>query len=84
MYENLPGPTSFHSDDLVFATFFNGGIRVFDITNAFQPQEVAYFVPPIPAGAEANSINDVHVDENGIMYVVDRIKGGLYILELTI
>jgi hypothetical protein len=84
VYENLPGPTSFHSENLVFATFFNGGVRVFDITNAFQPQEVAYFVPPIPAAAEANGINDVHVDENGIMYVVDRIKGGLYILELTI
>lgn len=84
VYENLPGPTSFQSDNLVFATFFNGGIRVFDIANAFQPQEVAYFVPPIPDGAQANGINDVHVDENGIMYVVDRIKGGLYILELTI
>ena len=84
VYENLPGLTSFHSDNLVFATFFNGGVRVFDITNAFQPQEVAYFVPPIPAGAPANGINDVHVDENGIMYVADRIKGGLYILELTI
>jgi hypothetical protein len=24
------------------------------------------------------------VDENGIMYVVDRIKGGMYILELNI
>ena len=29
-------------------------------------------------------INDIHVDENGIMYVVDRIKGGMYILELNI
>jgi hypothetical protein len=29
-------------------------------------------------------INDVFVDENRTLYVVDRIKGGLYILELTI
>lgn len=28
--------------------------------------------------------NDVHVDENGIVYVVDRLQGGLYILELNI
>jgi hypothetical protein len=84
IYEYVPGPTSFQSDNLVFATFFNGGIRVFDIANPFQPQEVAYFIPPVPAGAQSTGINDVHVDENGIMYVVDRIKGGLYILELSI
>ena len=57
---------------------------MFDIKNPFQPEEVAYFVPEIPEGAEANGINDIHVDENGIMYVVDRIKGGMYILELNI
>ena len=84
VYENVPGATSFQSDHLIFATFFNGGIRVFDTTNPFQPQEVAYFVPPIPESAQAIGINDVHVDENGILYVVDRIKGGLYILELTV
>jgi hypothetical protein len=84
IYEYLPGSTSFQSDNLVFATFFNGGIRVFDIANPFQPQEVAYFVPPLQPGAQSVGINDVHVDENGIMYVVDRIKGGLYILELNI
>jgi hypothetical protein len=84
IYEYVPGPTSYQSDNLVFATFFNGGIRVFDIANPFQPQEVAYFVPPLLAGAQSTGINDVHVDENGIMYVVDRIKGGLYILELNI
>ena len=84
IYENQPGETSFISEDLVFGTFFNAGIRVFDIKNPFQPEEVAYFVPEIPEGAEANGINDIHVDENGIMYVVDRIKGGMYILELNI
>ena len=84
VYENQPGETSLINEDLVFGTFFNAGIRVFDIKNPFQPEEVAYFVPEIPEGAEANGINDIHVDENGIMYVVDRIKGGMYILELNI
>ena len=41
-------------------------------------------MPQIPEGADANGINDVHVDENGIVYVVDRLQGGLYILELNI
>lgn len=84
LYENLPGPLSSIDENLIYGTFFNAGIRVFDTSNPYQPEEVAYFIPEIPAGAEANGINDVHVDENGIMYVVDRIKGGLYILELTI
>ena len=84
IHENQPVATSYKSDELVFATFFNGGIRVFDLANPFQPQEVASFIPPIPDSAPANGINDIFVDENRILYVVDRIKGGLYILELTI
>ena len=84
IHENQPAPTCSQSDTLVYGTFFNGGIRVYDTSNPFRPEEVAYFVPPIPEGATANGINDVYVDENGILYVVDRIKGGLYILELTL
>lgn len=84
IYENQPGPTCYFSDTLVFGTFFNAGVRVYDTSNRYQPKEVASFVPQIPEGAPSNGINDVYVDEKGIMYVVDRIKGGLYILELNI
>ena len=84
VYENQPGSTCFFSDNLIFATLFNAGVRVYDTSDPFHPEEVAYFVPDIPEGAPSNGINDVYVDENGIMYVVDRLKGGLYILELTI
>ena len=84
IYENQPGPTCYHSETLIYGTFFNGGIRVYDTTNPFRPEEVAYFVPQVPEGATANGINDVFIDENGILYVVDRLQGGLYILELTI
>ena len=84
VYENQPGSTCFFSDTLIFATLFNAGVRVYDTSDPFRPEEVAYFVPDIPEGAPSNGINDVYVDENGIMYVVDRLKGGLYILELTL
>ncbi|MYC29081.1 MAG: hypothetical protein F4X65_03195 [Chloroflexi bacterium] len=84
VYENQPGSTCFFSDTLIFATLFNAGVRVYDTSDPFRPEEVAYFVPDIPDGAPSNGINDVYVDENGIMYVVDRLKGGLYILELTL
>ena len=84
IHENMPVATSFVSSDLIFGAFFNAGLRVHDISDPFRPEEVAYFVPPVPEGAPANAINDVFVDENRIIYAVDRLKGGLYILELEL
>ncbi len=85
LHENRPGP-AFRSDDLVFGTFFNGGVRVFDVSTPLKPKEVAYFVPPKPENSivDAVQINDVYVDENRIVYCVDRHAGGLYILELEL
>ena len=82
--ETVPVPTSFQSDQLVFGTFFNGGMRAYDISNAYQPKEVATFVPPTPAGSSVGAIqlNDVYVDERGVIYTVDRFAGGLYTLEM--
>ena len=34
--------------------------------------------------ADGMNINDVYVDENRIVYAVDRARGGLYILDLTV
>jgi hypothetical protein len=82
MHENRPGP-AFRSDRLIFGTYFNGGVRVHDIGDPFQPKEVAYYVPEAPKGNQTGAIqiNDVYVDENEIVYAVDRFSGGLYILE---
>lgn len=86
MHENLPLPVSFKSDTLIVCTFFNGGVRVFDTTNPYQVEEVAYYVPGAPKLSPAGSIqlNDVYVDDRKIVYTVDRFGGGLYILEMTI
>ena len=86
LHENLPGPASFRSDNIVVGTFFNGGVRAFDVSNPYQPKEVAYFVPGAPrlSPKGAIQINDVWVDERGVVYAVDRFGGGLYILEMTI
>ena len=83
------------SDELVFGIYFNGGLRVHDIRNPFRPELVAYFIPEAPvyspglAAVQENpapgiNLNDVYVDEAGIIYTVDRYGGGLYILELTL
>ena len=86
LHENHPLPTAFRSDTLIFGAFFSGGVRVYDVSNAYQPEEVAYYIPPPPPGSPAGvvQINDVYVDENRLIYAIDRHKGGLYILELTV
>ena len=86
LHENRPVPGSFVSETLIFGTFFNGGVRVFDVSNPFRPEEVAYCVPDAPAGSKAGAIqiNDVFVDERRIVYAVDRLIGGLYVLELDV
>ncbi len=84
LHENLPLPTSWFSDQVIIGTFFNGGLRAFDISNPYQPVEIASFVPPAPPLAPTGAIqlNDVFVDERGIVYTVDRHVGGVYILEM--
>ena len=64
----------------------DGGVRAYDTSNPFQPQEIASFVPAAPEGAPTGAIqiNDVYVDENAIVYAIDRHVGGLYVLEADI
>jgi hypothetical protein len=83
LHENNPGPLAWRSEDFIVGAFFNGGLRAYDISNPFQPKEVAWFVPPAPKGSRAGAIqiNDCYVDERGITYAVDRFTGGLYTLE---
>jgi hypothetical protein len=83
LWENLPKECCYKSDQVVFGTFFNGGLRAFDLGNPYQPKEVAYFVPEVP-GAPFGScqLNDVFIDDRGIVYTVDRFVGGLYCLEM--
>ncbi|ANN69463.1 hypothetical protein BAU06_06630 [Bordetella bronchialis] len=86
LHENLPLPVSFQSETLIVGTFFNGGVRVYDTSDPYHVEEVAYYVPGAPKLSPAGAIqlNDVYVDDRRIVYTIDRFSGGLYILELTI
>ncbi|RYF36871.1 MAG: hypothetical protein EOO21_00890 [Comamonadaceae bacterium] len=86
LHENLPVPGSFRSDTIVIGTFFNGGVRVYDTSDPYRVEEIAYFVPGAPklSPAGAVQINDVYVDERQIVYAVDRFTGGLYTIEMTL
>lgn len=82
LHENEPQDWSWRSEDIVFATFFNAGVRAFDVRNPFQPVEVASYVPAPPPSSPvgAAQINDVYVDAEGIVYATERFGGGLYVL----
>ncbi len=81
VHENRPG--SFQSEKLFFVTYYNAGLRIVDLRNPHRPEEVGYFIAPPPEGQQACMFNDLFVDVDGLIYVTDRIRGGLYILEYT-
>lgn len=78
-----------HTDEYLFMTYFNAGLRVFDISEPSIPQEAGYWVPEDPEteigtnrprqglGAQ---LEDVAVDSRGYVYVTDPNRG-LQILE---
>ena len=86
LHENRPAPGAWASETIVVGSFFNGGVRAFDLSDPFRPEEVAFCVPAAPRGSRAGAvqINDVFVDERGIVYAVDRFTGGLYVLEMSL
>jgi len=86
VHENRPAPGAWVSETFVVGSFFNGGVRVYDLSDPFRPEEAAFFVPAAPPGSRAGAaqINDVFVDERGVVYAVDRLTGGLYVLELRV
>jgi hypothetical protein len=86
LHENRPAPGSWVSETVVVGTFFNGGVRAFDLSDPFHPVEVAYAVPPAPRKSpkKAIQLNDVLVDDRGVLFTVDRMIGGLYAYELRV
>jgi hypothetical protein len=86
LHENPPVPGAWKSDQIVVGTFFNAGVRAYDVSDPYAPREIAYFVPPAPEGSKlgAVQINDVFVDDRGIVFTVDRHNGGLYALEMNV
>ena len=84
IHENEPLPTSWFSDEIIVGTFFSGGVRAYDIKNPYQPQEIAWCEPDVPTGQVSTMINDLYIDERGLIYALDRLNGGLYVIEMQI
>lgn len=88
IHENRPG--TFISEELIFVTYQNAGVRAYDISDPFRPEEVGACVPPAPTTmvdprpnrARVLHSADVSVDRNGIVYCTD-FNAGLSIMEYT-
>ena len=86
LHENRPG--SFVSSELIFTTYQNAGVRVFDIRDRYAPLEVGALVPPAPVKLvdsrpgrpKVIQSADVFVDATRVVYSTDY-NGGLYVME---
>lgn len=70
-------------------TYFNAGLRIFDIADASAPQEVGWFLPPAPRVRRSPSprilgamAEDVLVDARGYLYLSDA-QWGVFVLKHT-
>lgn len=77
--------------NLLFLTYFAGGLRVFDIADPYQPREVGYFVPGDPSERLSRpylptnlvpQFEDILIDSRGYIYIGDR-NYGLTVLRYT-
>jgi hypothetical protein len=86
VHENPPAKGAWKSENIVLGTFFNAGVRAYDITDPYDPREVAWFIPDTPERSPVGTVqvNDVFVDDRGVVFCVDRHAGGLYALEMTL
>jgi hypothetical protein len=86
VHENRPG--SFVSEEMIFATYNNAGVRVFDVRDAFAPEEIASWVPQVPKRlidprpnvSVAAKTCDAYVMPDGLMYVSDW-NAGMHVLQ---
>ena len=92
--ENL---TPIYHKRVVFVAWFNAGVRAVDIRDPYNPKEIGFYIPATnkhtrpecvktPEGPRckiAIVTNNVEVDDRGYVYMTDRTRSGLHIMEPT-
>ena len=61
--------------NVLYVTWFSGGLRAVDVSNPYQPREVGYYVPEPGNGQNSVQSNDVFQDDDGLLYLIDRLDG---------
>ncbi len=82
---------------LTFISYFNAGVRAFDIRDPYNPDNVAFFIPKTTGNTDFRcgtykgvpnvcrqviQTNNVATDDRGCVYIVDRANTGLHVLRL--
>jgi hypothetical protein len=70
-------------DTLLYLTYFNAGLRVFNVANPDHPYEAGYFLSPhptkrygpLPQGELVRQTEDVLVDRRGYIYITHKNQG---------
>jgi hypothetical protein len=76
-------PDRFRSADIAIMTWFNAGLRVFDIRDQYLPREVAWYLPQdpverrglLPRTALVTQSEDVLADARGNIFFTDKNWG---------
>lgn len=79
-------PHLLERSDLIYLTYFNAGIRLYNIQDPFRPAEVGCFIPANPQKRYGfkptilvSQTEDVLVDARGFIYITDK-NHGVFIL----
>lgn len=79
--------TELHQDGVqqtaptVFMTYFNAGLRMFDVSDPYAPIETGWFLPKIGPWSEGRrGLEDVLVDTRGNIYATNGREGGIWVL----
>jgi hypothetical protein len=83
-------PWLYASEEIVYLTWFNAGLRVYDIRDPYVPREVGWFLPDdpierrgrLPETALVTQSEDVLVDARGFAYLTDK-NHGLHVVRFT-
>jgi hypothetical protein len=69
---------------LTALAYFNGGLRIWDIREPYNPSQVAFYVPEANANTDPAGYmtNNAEIDNRGNIYIVDRNGAGMDILQL--
>ncbi len=89
--ETIDGKLNSFEDKIAYVAYFNAGVRVLDISDPYNMEEVGYYIPranertnPIAPGQPlVIQINDVDIDYRGLVYASDRVGSGRFVLEHT-
>ncbi|MBC8034229.1 MAG: hypothetical protein H7Y03_08795 [Chitinophagaceae bacterium] len=84
----LHNPDVQQQGDIFYMTWFNAGLRMYDVSDPHLPKEIGHFVPPhprkrygrMPKDELVVQTEDVVVDRRGYVYISDKNQG-VYILK---